>query len=271
MDQAMEKILGTLESDCNKTCPKCGEPLYKEIELLGKMRIVPRICKCREVELEKEKERSQNLEKQARLRQIINNSLMDEKFRECTFETWDFSKGSKKMYNIGKKYSDSFQEMKSKSVGLLIHGNPGNGKTYTTACIANALINNMVPVVCVSIDALLDRIKQTYSNYGNEGEDTVLRSLNNADLLIIDDLGTEQDTDWAKTKIYNILDARYRNKLPLIITTNIPLIELKNKYHERTYDRLIEMCTPVLNDSKSIRVRNAKEKTEILKNLLQEN
>ncbi|WP_423244953.1 ATP-binding protein [Hathewaya massiliensis] len=265
----MERNLDNKELEYKlKTCPKCGEPINKKIEILNKPMIVPVMCSCRKKELKEKEIREQNREKQIRVKQIINNSLMDQKFKNSTFENWDFTKGTKKMYEVGNKYADRFQEMKKESLGLLIYGEPGNGKTYTAACISNALIDKMVPVICVSINALLERIKETYNRFGNEGEDTVLRSLSNADLLIIDDLGTEQDTIWSRPKIYNILDSRYRNSLPLIITTNLPLRELENRYEKRTYDRLLEMCTPVLNDGKSIRVEKAKEKTRILKELL---
>lgn len=125
-----------------------------------------------------------------------------------------------------------------------------------------------VTSICVNADSLLNRIKDTYKKWGKEVEEDVLRGLDNADLLIIDDLGTEQDTEWTRTKIYNILDSRYRNGLPLIITTNLSLIELKNRYEKRTYYRILEMCTPILNDGKNIREEKAKEKTEILKELL---
>lgn len=249
-------------------CKSCGDPINKLVTIMNKQMIVPVMCSCRKKELKEKEIREQNQEKQIRLKQIINNSLMDQRFKNSTFENWDFTKGNKKMYEVGSEYASKFQEMKKNSLGLLVHGDPGNGKTYTTACIANELISKMVPVICVSINSLLERIKETYNRFGNEGEDTVLRSLSNADLLIIDDLGTEQDTVWSRPKIYNILDSRYRNSLPLIITTNLPLRELENRYEKRTYDRLLEMCTPVLNDGKSIRVEKAKEKTRILKELL---
>ena len=169
------------------------------------------------------------------------------------------------MYKIANKYTKKFENMKKESVGLLLYGSPGNGKTYTVACIANFLIEKMLPVICVNADSLLNRIKDTYKKWGKEVEEDVLRGLDNADLLIIDDLGTEQDTEWTRTKIYNILDSRYRNGLPLIITTNLSLMELKNRYEKRTYYRILEMCTPILNDGKNIREEKAKEKTEILK------
>ena len=158
--------------------------------------------------------------------------------------------------------------MKEKSIGLLLYGAPGNGKTFVSAAIANKLLASMVPVICVSINSLLARIKETFNSWGKEAEDTIINSLANADLLIIDDLGTEQATDWSKTMIYNIIDSRYRNGLPLIISTNVELDKLEKKYEKRTYDRLLEMCTPIKNEGLSIRRKKAVEKTDILKNIL---
>lgn len=252
-----------------KKCDKCGDLIEKEVVIFGSMRVVPLMCSCRKKDIKDRQQELDKQEKQLRLNSIIKNSLMDEKFKDSTFDNWDKERGNKKMYNIGTKYADSFLKMKEENVGLLIYGNPGNGKSYTTACIANKLINDMVPVVCVSIDGLLKKIQNTYNSHGKEGEDSILRNLANAELLIIDDLGTEHYTEWSATKIYNILDSRYRNQLPLIVTTNFSLEKLKQMYHERTFDRLLEMCTPVLNDGKSIRVEKAKEKTKILKNLLE--
>ncbi|NOV89077.1 DNA replication protein DnaC, partial [Clostridium acetobutylicum] len=71
--------------------------------------------------------------------------------------------------------------------------------------------------------------------------------------------------------IYNIVDSRYRSKLPLIITSNLEINPSKrhgvlaDQYHERTESRIFEMCTPVENTSKSIRIEEAKKKTELLR------
>lgn len=269
LNQVLKTNLENKESDC-KTCPKCGEPIERVTYLPGFDRYIkgPVMCSCKKAEIEVKEIEEQNREKQLRLKQIIKNSLMDNKFKQCKFENWDHKRGNEKIFNIGTKYAANFAKMKKEGIGLLIYGDPGNGKTYVSSCIANELIDNMVPVICVSINGLLDRIKQTFNTWGKEGEETILRSLSNADLLIIDDLGTEQNRDWPKTTVYNILDSRYRNGLPIIVTTNFPLEELKEKYHQRTYDRLLEMCTPVRNDGKSIRVEKAKEKTKILSEIL---
>lgn len=249
-------------------CKKCGEPQYKEIVILGVKRRVPRICSCRKKELNLKEQQQQAAERQDKLKQLFTNSLMDKKFINETFESWDFNKGTRQMYNVGVKYCENFNKVKKEGLGLLLYGNAGNGKTYLSNCIANRLLSNQHPVICVSINALLERIRKTYSRYGQEGEDTILNALSIADLLIIDDLGTEQDTDWSRSRIYNIIDNRYRNELPLIISTNKSIDQLKEIYHERTIDRLLEKCTPIKNTNKSIRVEQAKKNTELLKEIL---
>lgn len=267
----MEQNLESKELDCRQpleTCPNCGEALQKDIEILNKIRRVPIVCSCKKAELEKKAIEDENKEKQLRLDTIFKNSLMDEKFKRCTFETWDHSRGSEKVFNICIGYAKNFKSAKEDNLGLMLYGEPGNGKTHAVSCIANYLMLRGIPTICVSINKMLERIKETYSSYGKEGEETVLKSLSNADLLIIDDLGTEQKNEWSSAKIYNIMDSRYRNGLPTIITTNINLKDLKDMYQKRTYDRLMEMCTPVMNDGKSIRVEKSKEKTELLKKLI---
>jgi DNA replication protein DnaC len=191
-------------------------------------------------------------------------------------ETGTHSLGNKKMYDLGIKYVKHFKEMKNKNLGLLIYGSPGNGKTFLTGCIANALIKEFVPVVCISAIGILDRIKDSFGKYGDEGVHSILSCLDNAELLIIDDLGTENNTPWSRATIYQIIDARYRKKKPLIVTSNLTMQQLKKRYDQdcengkgRTYDRLVnEMCTPIENLAPSIRVKKGKEKTKVLGQIL---
>lgn len=261
------KNLGSESIDYKlKFCEKCGQPIETKIELLGNMRVVPVICECRKKELEKMQEEIDKKEKQARLNQLLNNSLMDSKFKNYRFDNWDHEIGNKRIFEITKRYSNNFSEIKEKGIGLIIYGLPGNGKTFASGCIANDLIDRFIPVACISINSLLGRIKQGFNS--SETEANIINGLNNADLLILDDLGTELDNEWTKTVIYNIIDSRYRNGLPLVVTTNISFDDIKNKYHQRTYDRLIEMCTPLKNENSSIRTKKGIEKTNVLNKLL---
>lgn len=178
------------------------------------------------------------------------------------------------MCDLGKRYVENFKECKEQGLGLLIYGEPGNGKTFLSSCIANELLKRYIPVICVGINVLLSRIQETYNRFGGEAQADVIRGLCNADLLIIDDLGAEHCNDWSRTMVYNIIDSRYRSKLPLIITSNLNINPqqsdgvLAQIYTRRTEDRILEMCTPVMNTSKSIRIEEAKKKTDLLKKIL---
>lgn len=267
MNQTLMTSQKNMASPLNK-CEKCGQPLEKEISIFGVVRRMPIICKCKKEELKQKEEQEEKLRKQESLKKLFNNSLMDEKFVKETFENWDDSKGNNSLKLIAEKYCNKFSEAKKNGLGFMFFGNPGNGKTYTANCIANYLIKKEYPVICVSINGLLERIKKTYSTWGQEGEDTILKGLANADLLIIDDLGTEQSSNWAVSKVYNIIDSRYRKGLPLIITTNFSMEDLKEKYGYRTADRITEMCTPIHNKGKSIRQEKSKEKSLLMKEII---
>ncbi len=70
-----------------------------------------------------------------------------------------------------------------------------------------------------------------------------------AALLIIDDFGMERGTEYGLEQVYNVIDSRYRSRKPLIVTTNLTLEELQHledTAHARIYDRLLEMCSPLL-------------------------
>lgn len=244
-----------------------------EIELFGQKRTVRKQCECEKVEYERRQQEEENKQKQYRLDRLKQYSMMDAHFEQCTFENFKIDKQNQKLYKMALNYCERWPEMKEQNMGFLFYGPPGTGKTYLAFCIANRLLEKLVPVIAISSIGLLSRIKQTYNTYGKEAETEIILSLKNAALLVIDDIGAENDTNWAKEKLYEIIDSRYRDGKPMICTTNLTREQLKDKLTgndgvTRTYDRLIEMCYPIEIKGPSRRVQTASQKTEIIKELL---
>lgn len=252
-------------------CSVCGEDLQAIQEMLGRTFIRNRNCLCRREEYDRRRSTEENQQKQNRVKQLLSNSMMGGNFRQKTFENWNHAIGNEEMFTMATNYAEQFQEMKKQHIGITIWGDPGNGKTYASMAIANRLLDKGIPVICVSINSILERFRASYNTWGHEGEDTILNGLRNADLLIIDDLGTEQLNEWSKTKIYQIMDSRYNNgePLPIIITTNFKMQEIMDKYDRRTYERIVEMAPPIKNRMKSVRMNKAKEKTEVINKLFE--
>ena len=260
-------------------CNNCGGLLGKDIELLGKKRRVPILCQCKAKAQKLDEERMRERELQIKLDKFKAYSLMDANFSISTFESWVFRNDNQDLYNLGKKYCDNWGTMFANNRGLLIHGQAGNGKTFFSFAVANELYKRGISVMAISVARILDIIRNSYSNYGDDGEIAVLDTIRDASLLILDDLGVENKTYWAYEKLYTIIDTRYRAKKPTIITTNLlieldkpeGINELKNNLaivdikkglideSDRIYNRIVEMCSFIRVKGDSWRIQKGKE------------
>lgn len=267
--QKASKLSEEKEGDYKKNglliCGKCNTPKQTRITIFGNERTVGCLCKCGEEARDAEEARRKWEEKQARIRSLRINGIQDRSVRECRFETAKETP----MIAKAKRYVDKWGEMSQNNIGLIFWGNTGNGKTFTAACIANALIDKGVPVLVTSFSKILAAVTGMYS------EDRVryIESLSEFKLLVIDDLGAERQSEYALEQVYSVIDQRYKSKLPIIITTNIPLDELKNPKnmdYQRIYDRVLEMCVPMQFRGDSMRKQAAADKLEEARKMLSE-
>lgn len=234
----------------------------------GKEMVVRCICKCeQEKRLQKDEEEERRKEME-RIEKLRSSSLIDDRLREVRLATFRQTKDNQKVFNAAKKYVGQFKKMYENRQGIIFWGEVGTGKSYTAACIANELLDQKIPVVMTSFVKILQNIQ------GNQEEEKVIMArLNDARLLIIDDLGTERNTDYALEKVYNIIDSRYRVGRPLILTTNMTIREMQENTdirYKRIYDRIFEMCYPVRVTGKSWREQAAANRFDEMKKLLEE-
>jgi DNA replication protein DnaC len=117
----------------------------------------------------------------------------------------------------------------------------GNGKTHLAAAIANAVANQGKPVLFVVVPDLLDHLRTTYNPTAGVRYDKRFEEVKTADLLVLDDLGTESATPWAREKLYQIFNYRYNARLPTVITTAQPIENIDAKLRSRMLD--VSRCT----------------------------
>ena len=195
-----------------------------------------------------------------RIKRIIGASGVGARFRNRTFDTFHVEEINAHAFHIAKGYADNFKALQSdpqgqEKNGLLINGPKGTGKTHLAAAIANQLMAQGVPVVFATMIDLLAKIKASFERHGADAtENEIMRLYKTADLLIIDDIGKEQPTEWALAKIYQIINARYEDYKPMIITSNYTADELVRRMTpasgdpttaDATVDRILEMTYTV--------------------------
>lgn len=248
-------------------CGKCGSRKQLRVKFGDKTHVVRCVCKCESKELEEKKKQEEYEEQMRRINRLKEASMMDKKYREVTFDKYEVREENKKVFEMAKKYADRFQDMYKKNQGLLLYGPVGTGKSFTAACIGNYLLDNAKPVIMTSFVKILQDI------WENDRETEYITILNSASLLIVDDLGTERETDYALEKVYNIIDSRVRANKPMIITSNLELndmMECEDIRKKRIYDRILECCYPMYVGGKSFRMMKAAQRFDEMKDFLED-
>ena len=244
-------------------CGICHEP--KEAFYLPELRRPgwekhPCECKC-----QREKREAEEKEHRDYLHRSKVRDLKGKCFPSKTMENWTFDNCilEEKKICFGEKYTENWTEIERGNYGLLLWGPVGTGKTYFAACIANALIEKETPVRMTNLSAVM--------NCGFGEREDFISDLCRARLLIIDDFGMERDTSYGLETVFQIIDRRFVQRKPLILTTNLSLKTLEKPSdleHQRIYDRVLEMTVPVAFTGNSLRPGISKDKKKKLDEIL---
>ncbi|MFA5535906.1 MAG: ATP-binding protein [Bacillota bacterium] len=181
---------------------------------------------------------------------------------EKGFGAQTFYHNAKIALEVAKSFAKEFAKGNYHGQGLLLTGNVGSGKTFLASAIANYVLENGKQVLFTVVPDLLDEIKATYdrSGFTETDEMEILGQARTAELLILDDLGVHNYTEWTVNKIYSILNYRANHQLPLVITTNLSLADLDTFLGERTTSRILQLCKICrLSNKEDIRYLKSKE------------
>ena len=163
-------------------------------------------------------------------------------------------------YNKCRRYAEEFS---LQSPSMLFQGGVGLGKTHLSLAIAGAVINKGYGVIYGSVNNLFARIEDEHFGRVPKGENT-RELLCDCDLLILDDLGTEFSTQFTVSVLYDIINTRLLRYRPTIISTNLDVNGLEQKYTERVLSRITGSYTrcPFAGSDMRIVLRKARKKEQ---------
>lgn len=223
-------------------------------------KMVPVACKCeqeRRAKEEAERAEREHRDNVARMQSVCFKSSAR---REHTFE--NATMVDPEVLAMAKDFVENWDTVKKENTGYLFWGDCGTSKSYTAACIANALMELEVPVLMRNMGDFL--------NASFEDREELCRDLSRYGLVIFDDLGMERGTEYGLEMVFRAINARCESGKPTIITTNLSLKELTNPAdmdHKRIYDRVMEMCVPIHFKGQSVRPQIHQHKKSIFKSI----
>ena len=228
-------------------CPRCGAP-----------RKTPTICpECAARLATEEKAKLSERDRQKRMdraRRAVSASSMGTLLANASFDEWENRPELAKLFADCRAYAKEWPDRKAQGKGLVLAGLNGTGKSYLAACIKREVEAQGDVVVFVSVPDLGGRIRATWDREkGAPTEQEVFDAMTDADLLVLDDLGAEAPRPITEEQLYRIIDGRYRNKRPVVVTANVSPKDFEARFGIRIADRFAETCDVLIANAKSYR------------------
>ena len=171
----------------------------------------------------------------ARLRRYSNLGILSEtRFSDLDERGPGASAEAHARYHRAIAEARSFAEAPAGS--LLLAGGHGTGKTILAAAAANQIMGRGVPVLFVFVPDLLDQLRGAYSNEAALSHEELFEQVKNVPVLILDDIGAHSGTPWAEEKLFQIVNHRYVNGFPTLVTSAVPLERLDGRLQSKLAD-----------------------------------
>lgn len=239
-------------------CKNCHDRRQFDISFMGTTTRVFGLCKCK---YEQVLSQRAELNKTNKIQDFKRYGFSNEDFGNHSFSEDDCPNSQESQ--IARKYVQNFEIMKQSNLGLLFYGECDTGKSFYCSCICKELTNQGYFVIMTSLSTLAETMEHDYrAEYF-----TVLERVRCADLLILDDVGTEKKTQSMLDDIFAIVNARYVAKKPMIISTNLETNELctGDLKLQRIYQRIMSNTKKIKCTNPSHRKGLCAEQTKALK------
>lgn len=246
---------GVLESNCpeaeqlgaGKTpiCPYCGTPTPFIGILIADsvywLKEQTKACSCPEAEkalaetqkaYREQEESAKRAEHAAKVIELQKHAGLAPREIARTFSSYIETAENKKAFETAKRYAERVIDgtiSKLEKNSLYIFGSYGTGKTYLAAAIANDAIDGEKRVVYTRFGELCRDVRRAYDIGSKENDGNILKKYKSCRLLILDDLGKEKFSDWSISLLFELIDSRYRDLLPTVITANYSVEETVKK------------------------------------------
>lgn len=211
-------------------CPVCHGAGYYRLDVpVGDPSFgQPIPCACKEREIEERRRRN------------LDRFFSLKPFSAKTFETFDAAlPGVREAYEVARRFAENVAGLSSDEPRwLLLMGGYGTGKTHLAAAVAHRWLAAGQSVFFAVVPDLLDHLRAAFAPSSEMPYDEMFDTIREVELLVLDDLGAENGTAWATEKLFQLINYRYNEGLPTVITTNQ---QLHTRMDERIRSRLSDL------------------------------
>ncbi len=215
-------------------------------------------CQCQMEKIEKAYEEERQAKIKEHLEKLKEQSLLGERYKNFTFDSVVIiNEEHENVINRLKKYCEGFKEH-NEGLGIYLFGSNGSGKTLLTACMLDKLNSQFIECMFTNIH----KIKEELLSSDPKKQKAFLNRVYTVPVLFLDDFATEivkknGEDNWLQDVIYDVINTRYNNMLPIIYTSNCSLKQCLEErgVMQKTIDRIFESTVQIKLDLPSYRLR----------------
>lgn len=246
------------------TCPVCGEAnkLWAYVSFRGKGGLMPsrRDCACVRARNERETRAKEERIRHQKLAAVFSPEVVPADYEGTKLEGWgDINAG---IGFLGSRILKFYDEDNKSTLGAVLAGKTGIGKTRLLYCLVEELLARDVHVRYVSWPQLTTRIKATFSGHGatRQTQASIVDELIDARFLLVDELGFGASGDWQRELVFTLIEGAIRSRTTLVCATNLNERELRTWLTDpvtrspRTYNRLVAVSPHMWTDGQDVRL-----------------
>jgi DNA replication protein len=199
---------------------------------------------CKECLENEDRERMQALDerrKKASMDGLLHRAAIPLRFRDCSLDNYRVDATNLKQQralDFAREYAASFDEAVRSGRSMIFLGRTGTGKTHLSTAIANDIIRRGYTALFTSVMEAVLTVRETYRRDAEKKEREAIAAFTRPDLLILDEVGTQYGTDSERLIIYEILNARYQIRRPVLLIGNARIVEMQQAIGDRALDRI---------------------------------
>lgn len=176
---------------------------------------------------------------EARNAKLLEGAAIPARFADMTIRSWlPEGDAQERIKTIGGRYVSDVDKRCAEGTNLLLLGGVGTGKTHLACGIGHAFIAQGRAVKYIRARDMIGLLRDTWRRDSEKTERQVLTALWEVDLLIVDEVGAQFDTDAERQQLFDVFDGRYERMNPTIVVSNLSASGLMKAIGERSFDRL---------------------------------
>ena len=245
----------TPSTSLQNECPRCGGTGWRPVETVeakpGDRRKTPQVARC-------------ECRTGARTERLLGNARIPRRYENCELSSFRIEIDGKHVSTLARArltaetYAENYPAVSPN--GLIFFGNAGSGKTHLAIGIVKELMRKGLDCLFVDFRELLKQVRHSYNPQTAATEMSVLKPLLDVEMLILDDIGAEKDSEWVEETVGFILNDRYNREKAVIITTNLenagPLLSRYDEPLDQRSDQRTQAKRIMANESLGDRVGN---------------